>query len=139
MRLREGLALVNALLTAVSIGCAMRGRAAIRKKNVAAHQRWMLAAFGLAAVFMVTFVTRIVLYGVATYTAGHGALRIVYLLFAGSHDAMAVISLPLVILSLLLGLRKRWVLHKMIVEVAYPVWVYSALSGITLYFLLYVF
>ncbi|HVH45233.1 MAG TPA: DUF420 domain-containing protein [Labilithrix sp.] len=139
MGLREGLALVNALLTAVSIGCAMKGRAEIRKKNVAAHKRWMIAAFVLAAVFLVPFVTRIVLYGVATYTTGHGFVRVIYLLFAGSHDAIAVISIPLVIVSLVLGLKRRWMLHKMIVEVAYPVWVYSALSGIALYFLLYVF
>lgn len=137
--LHEALALTNTLLTLTSITCAIAGVRAIRKKQLERHARLMTAAVLIATLFMITFVTRIVLYGVTTYHTGQGILKVFYLLLAGTHDAMAVISCPSVLVALFLGHKGHFRLHRQIAEVAYPVWLYSAFSGVVLYFLLYVF
>ena len=105
------------------------GYAAIRRKEVERHRRLMLAAFGAAAAFVVSFVTRYVCFGRTEFSA-HGVVRGVYLAVWFSHEPMAVLSIPLVIAAAVLGLRRSVEAHREVARMALPVWLYTSTTGI---------
>jgi putative membrane protein len=138
------LAALNTSLVTGSVVAIVAGYRAIRRRQGAAerdrsvrrHKRAMLGAFGLSAAFLVTFVFRYVRFGRAEFH-GRGALRLVYSVVWFTHEPIAVVSVPLVIAAILLGLRGRFASHRELANVALPLWLYSALTGIALYVILY--
>lgn len=131
------LALADALLTTVTIVCAVAARRAIARKQVERHRNLMLAAVGASALFMAIFVVRFVRHGFMHY-AGEGPIRVGYYVVFFSHEPLAVISVPLVVCAMVLGLRRSIRAHSEVARIAYPVWLYVAVTGVLLYLLLYV-
>jgi putative membrane protein len=131
------LALTNACLSTTSIVCMTTAFFAIRRKRVKLHRNLMIAAASASALFLVLFVVRFVRYGFAHF-GGAGPMKAVYLAVFYSHEPIAVINVPLVVAALVLGLRRRFRVHKEVAQVALPLWLYAAVTGVTLYVLLYV-
>ena len=90
-----------------------------------------------STVFLGLFVLRFVKFGFAQFTH-HGPLRWFYSVVFWSHEPLAVINVPLVLIALGLGLFKSHPAHKEVARIALPVWLYVACTGIALYLLLYV-
>jgi putative membrane protein len=130
------LASLNAFLNAVSATCAFLGYRAIRRKDVARHRALMLAAFTASCVFLISYVTRMTVYG-DTKFAGEGAVRIFYFGLLISHVLVALISAPLVITTLTLGLRKRFDTHRRFARITFPMWVYVSVTGVLVYWMLW--
>jgi putative membrane protein len=132
-----GLALADALLTTIAVACAVSARIAIAAKRVERHRNLMIAAVAASAVFMVLFVVRFVRHG-STPFEGAGVLKVAYYAVFFSHEPLAVINVPLVVCTLVLGLRGAYRAHKEVARIAFPIWVYVAVTGVMLYLLLYV-
>jgi putative membrane protein len=131
------LALTNACLSTISIVCMTTAFFAIRRKRVTLHRNLMLTAASASALFLVLFVVRFVRYGFAHF-GGVGAMRVVYLAVFYSHEPIAVINVPLVVAAVILGLRRSFRAHKEVAQMALPLWLYAAVTGVALYLLLYV-
>jgi putative membrane protein len=131
------LALLDAVLTSVSLVSMLRGYAAIRRHETKRHCRCMLLALACAAAFTVSFVARYVMFGRTPFQRG-GALRVVYLVVWFSHEPVAVVSLPLVVAAAVLGLRGSFEAHREVARMALPVWVYASATGVLIYLLVYV-
>ena len=134
--LGAALALADTCASVVSLVCAAFAYRAIRRKQIAAHKRLMIAAFGASAVFLGLFVYRFVTFGFAP-PPFEGASLVVFRVVFFSHEPIAVVSVPLVIATVVLGLASSFKAHREIARVALPLWIYSLVSGITLYCLLY--
>ena len=135
MTLDELLATIDAALILGTIVCAIRGYRAIRRRELTRHRDLMLAAFGFSAAFMILFVIRFVSFGFGDFTS-QGGWRVLYYVVLFGHEPIAVLSVPLVLVTLVLGLR-RSPAH---VEVARPtlvLWLISAITGVLLYLVLY--
>jgi len=84
------------------------------------------------------------LYLVYHYTAGHvpfagtGAVRAVYFAILLTHIPLAVVNLPMIILTVIPALRKRFDRHKRLARWTLPVWLYVSVTGILVYLMLYV-
>jgi uncharacterized membrane protein YozB (DUF420 family) len=130
------LALVNASLNAASATALIVGFYFIRRKVVDAHRRSMLTAVGASALFLVFYVTRVVLTGTHEF-AGQGAARVVYLTVLGTHMVLAVVVLPFVLRLLYLARRERFAEHKRLARFVFPVWAYVSVTGLLVYVLLY--
>jgi uncharacterized membrane protein YozB (DUF420 family) len=130
------LALVNASLNAASATALMVGFYFIRRRVVDAHRRSMLTAVGASALFLVFYVTRVVLTGTHEF-AGEGAARVVYLTVLGTHMVLAVVVLPFVLRLLYLARRERFAEHKRLARFVFPVWAYVSVTGLLVYVLLY--
>jgi putative membrane protein len=128
------LALANAALVSLSAVFMLLGYAAIRRRQIERHRNYMLAAFVTSAVFMVLFVARFVKFGRQPYV---GPKLVLFNVLFFSHEPLAVVSLPLVISALVLGLRRIDRTHREVAQFALPIWLYAALSGVVLYALLY--
>jgi uncharacterized membrane protein YozB (DUF420 family) len=60
-----------------------------------------------------------------------------YLGLLVSHVLLALAVAPMVITTLVLGLRARYETHRRIARVTLPIWAYVSVTGVIVYLLLY--
>lgn len=126
---------VNAILISVSGVFILLGIRAIRRGEQDRHRRAMLTATGLAALFFVLYLTRVALGGLSSFN-GPAALRPVYLAVLFSHLTLAIVQVPLVLVTLYQGLRGLFPRHRRLGRVTWPIWVYVSATGVLVYGLL---
>ncbi|MBP2018106.1 putative membrane protein [Symbiobacterium terraclitae] len=126
---------VNAILISVSGVLILLGIRAIRRGEQDRHRRAMLTATGLAALFFVLYLTRVALGGLTSFN-GPAALRPVYLAVLFSHLTLAIVQVPLVLVTLYQGLRGLFPRHRRLGRVTWPIWVYVSATGVLVYGLL---
>ncbi len=129
---------LNASLNALSGILLLIAYVHIRNKRIVQHKRFMLAACFTSLVFLACYVTYHYLKGgVVTKFAGTGAIRTLYLSILTSHTILAVVIVPLAILSVLNGLRMRVPQHRRVAKWTFPLWMYVSVTGVLVYFFLY--
>jgi uncharacterized membrane protein YozB (DUF420 family) len=96
----------------------------------------MLAAATTSAVFLASYLAYHARVGSVRF-AGVGAARAVYFTILGSHTILAVLTLPLVLRTLYLGLKRRDDKHRRIARWTFPIWLYVSVSGVVVYVMLY--
>jgi uncharacterized membrane protein YozB (DUF420 family) len=110
----------------------------IRRRNVPAHRRFMLSACATSVLFLISYVTyHAIRGGVVTKFAGTGFWRTLYLTILGTHTILAVVILPLAILSVWNGLKMRVPQHRRVARWTFPLWMYVSVTGVLVYFFLY--
>lgn len=127
---------VNASLNATSAVLLASGYACIRAKRVAAHKLCMISAFVVSTLFLVCYV----IYHLQTGThrfPGHGLARAVYLTVLATHTILAVVIVPLILVTLYRAIRQRFDRHKAIARWTLPLWFYVSVTGVFIYFMLY--
>jgi putative membrane protein len=127
---------IEACLNAVSAVLLSMGYVFIRKKKIRAHKTCMLTAFGTSMLFLVFYLTDHYLRGIV-YFQGHGAIRTFYLGLLGTHTVLAVVIVPLALMTLYRAWRERFALHKRIARWTLPIWLYVSVTGVIVYWMLY--
>ena len=128
----------NATLNALSGILLLTAYVHIRAKRIRLHRRFMLAACATSVLFLISYVTYHTLRGgVVTKFAGAGAWRTVYLTILTSHTILAVVIVPLAILSVWNGLKMRVERHRRVARWTFPLWMYVSVTGVLVYFFLY--
>ncbi|HUP47391.1 MAG TPA: DUF420 domain-containing protein [Thermoanaerobaculia bacterium] len=128
----------NASLNALAGMFLLTGYILIRQKRIDAHRRFMLAACATSLLFLVSYVTYHALRGgVVTTFAGTGGIRTLYLAILTSHTILAVVILPLAVLSVWNGLKMRVPQHRRVARWTFPLWMYVSITGVLVYFFLY--
>ena len=126
----------NALLNATAATLLVLGYRAIRAGERERHQRLMVAAVVVSAVFLVSYLIRVALTGTHRFP-GEGALKWLYLAILLSHTVLAVAAAPMALRSLFLGWKGRFEDHRRLARVTFPVWLYVSVTGVVVYLLLY--
>jgi uncharacterized membrane protein YozB (DUF420 family) len=96
----------------------------------------MLSAVACSAIFLVNYVVYHARHGVIRFT-GQGVIRPVYFTILISHTILAIVIVPLVIVTVNRALRHRFDRHKAIARRTLPIWLYVSITGVIVYFLLY--
>jgi len=130
------LALLNACLNGTAAACLVAGRVAIARGARELHKRLMLGSFAISALFLVSYLVRVLVSGTHRYP-GHGTWRAIYLFVLSSHMLLAIATPPLAIGAIWLALRGRFGAHRKVVRFAWPVWLYVSVTGVLVYLLLY--
>jgi putative membrane protein len=129
---------LNASLNALSGVFLLIGYSLIRQRRIQAHKRFMLAACTSSVLFLICYVTyHSIRGGVVTKFAGTGFWRTLYLSILTSHTILAVVILPLAILSVYNGLKMRVPQHRRVARWTFPLWMYVSVTGVLVYFFLY--
>jgi uncharacterized membrane protein YozB (DUF420 family) len=68
---------------------------------------------------------------------GKGWAQPVYFSVLISHVVLAVVIVPLVIITLSRALRERFDKHRAIARWTFPLWLYVSVTGVLVYFMLY--
>ncbi len=132
----DALPTINATLNGSSAVLLFVGWNAIKKKQVALHRFTMQAAFVTSTIFLVCYLTRFYLTG-AHHFPGSGWLKITYLTILITHMILAVLTVPLVLRTLFLARAARFVEHRKIARITFPVWMYVSVTGVVVYVMLY--
>lgn len=130
---------INAGLNSLSTLFILLGWYSILKEYKRRHIACMVSAIITSSLFLVLYVLhKILVQGVHTPFAGEGGIRIVYYAILITHLILAMAVLPLVILTVVPALRARYDRHKRIAKWTLPVWLYVSVTGVVIYFMLYV-
>jgi len=130
------LASLNATLNASAFVLMSLGYRAIKARRIEEHRRWMIAAFTASCLFLTSYLTRIVLHG-DTKFQGQGALRYFYFTILISHVLLAMAVAPMVITTLLRGLKRDDTRHRALARKTLPIWAYVSVTGVMVYWMLY--
>jgi putative membrane protein len=61
-----------------------------------------------------------------------------YLFILIPHTILAMVTVPLVFMTVIPALRQRWDRHRRIAAWTWPVWLYVSVTGVLVYMMLYV-
>jgi putative membrane protein len=134
--LAEVLPSVNAALNGASFVLLLLGWRAVRRGRRARHRALMLSALGCSALFLLGYLTRVLLTGTHRFPV-EGPWKTLYLAVLGSHTLLAVVCLPMVLRALWLALHDRFAEHRRLARWAFPVWAYVSVTGVAVYGMLY--
>ena len=127
---------VNATLNAISGILLVAGYTRIRAGRIEQHRRCMIAAFTASSLFLVSYVVYHAQVGSVRFTR-QGFVRPLYFTILITHVALAVVVLPLAIVTLSRGLAGRYPQHRRIARWTLPLWLYVSVTGVLVYVLLY--
>jgi putative membrane protein len=126
---------LNAILNTTCTLLLIASFACIKRGNVAAHKRLNVTAFILSTLFLVSYV---LFHAVAPETRfpKDNPLRPLYLFILSTHILLAMVSLPLVLLSFSRGLSNQIALHRRVVRWSFPMWLYVTATGPVVYLMI---
>ena len=130
------LADLNAILNGVAFVLICAGLAAIKRGNEDLHKKLMLAAVGVSAAFLVSYLVYHAKVGSVKYT-GEGAIRYVYFAILITHVILAAVQVPLIIMTVIRGLKGQLDKHRRLARITAPIWLYVSLTGVVIYVMLY--
>jgi putative membrane protein len=121
----------------------------IKRKNIQAHKITNIITFILSAIFLVFYIVfhlyeKDTKFGDIDHNgllsqvelAAVGSTRYIYFVILATHILLAIIVLPLILISFLRGFSMQIERHKKIVRWAYPVWLYVAVTGVIVYLMI---
>jgi uncharacterized membrane protein YozB (DUF420 family) len=127
---------LNASLNGTSAVLLVTARRMIKQGRMAVHRALMLVALFTSSVFLVSYLYYHAHVGSVRFQ-GHGWSRPLYFSILISHTALAVVVVPLVIITLSRALRERFDRHRRIARWTYPLWLYVSITGVVVYLMLY--
>ena len=129
---RSTLPAFHAIINGTTAVLLLLGLRLVLKKRYQAHKKTMLTAFGLSAVFLVSYVISKINAEPVPY-GGEGWLRALYFFILISHILLSIAVLPLAMLAIYRGLASQNDRHRKVVRWAYPIWLYVAITGVLVY------
>jgi putative membrane protein len=129
-------AALNASLNGVSAILLAGGYAAIRAGKRDVHKRFMISAFGVSTVFLVSYVVYHLRVGHVAFQ-GHGWIRPVYFALLLSHTVLAIVIVPLILITLRRAWLEKFDQHRAIARWTLPLWFYVCVTGVIVYLMLY--
>ena len=130
---------LNASLNGLATVLLVMALVFIKQRRIEAHRATMLAAFAVSCIFLVFYVShKIAVRGVHTPFGGQGAIRTVYYTMLISHILLAMAIVPLALMTLVRGLKRDDARHRKIARITWPIWFYVSVTGVLVYFMLYV-
>jgi uncharacterized membrane protein YozB (DUF420 family) len=134
---------VNASLNGLSAIFLTLGFIFIKRGNKIAHRNCMISAFVTSILFLTCYVT----YHSYRYKVLHIGptqflepqwFRPIYLTILITHTILAIVIVPLILITLWRAKKERFDAHKRIARWTWPLWMYVSVTGVIVYWLLYI-
>ena len=108
---------------------------AIRQKKIKLHESLMKSAIALSLVFLVMYVAYHMTSDPTPY-GGDGMLRYIYYFILISHIILSIGIIPMVLVTYVRAISKRFVDHNKISVITFPIWLYIAITGVVVYLMI---
>jgi uncharacterized membrane protein YozB (DUF420 family) len=128
---------VNASLNGVATVLLLSGYVAIKRGKRELHRNLMVSALAVSAAFLVCYLFY-------HYHAGSkrfpdlGWIKTLYLILLIPHIILAAVMVPMILKTFWHAWREEWDRHRRIARITFPVWIYVSVTGVLIYFMLYV-
>lgn len=129
-------AALNASLNGISAVLLAGGYAAIRAGKREVHKRFMISAFAVSTIFLVSYVVYHIRVGHVVFQ-GQGWIRLVYFALLLSHTVLAIVIVPLILITLRRAWLEKFDKHRAIARWTLPLWFYVCVTGVIVYLMLY--
>ncbi len=124
----------QAVLNATAALLLAAGYYYIRNRRRAAHRNCMIATLAVSAVFLASYLTYHAMVGYMPF-AGQGWIRPIYFTLLASHIILAAVVVPLVLATVWFAATGNFDWHPRIARWTLSIWLYSSVSGMTVYLL----
>ena len=130
-------AAVNACLNGLSGILLACGYAAIRAGKKDVHKAFMLSALGASTLFLISYVIYHLREKKLVLFQGQGWIRPVYFALLTSHTILAVVIVPMILVTLRRAWLERFDKHRLIARWTLPLWFYVSVTGVIIYLMVY--
>jgi putative membrane protein len=120
---------INGLTAVLLIGALI----AIKNKNINLHQTLIQSSLFLSVLFLLCYVAYHI---TSDSTEYKGDLPGVYFPLLISHIVLSVAVIPMVLFTYLFAWQGDYVRHKKWTKFAFPIWLYVAVTGVIVYFMI---
>ncbi|MDD8016762.1 MAG: DUF420 domain-containing protein [Bacteroidota bacterium] len=127
---------LNAFLNFTSFMFLLFGFKQIRIGNKERHKKFMLAAAVTSMLFLVSYLIYHAQIGSVKFQ-GTGLSRPIYFAILISHTILAIVVVPMAVVTFYRGLKGKYDLHKKISKKTFYVWSYVSVTGVVVYLMLY--
>ena len=110
----------------------------IKQRKIEAHKKTMLWAAIFAIIFFIIYASRTIFVGNTSF-GGPDHLKIYYTLFLIFHIFLATTGAVFGIVTLLTGYKSQFIKHKKLGPITSIIWFFTAITGVAVYLLLYIF
>lgn len=106
---------------------------AIKNGKRKLHENLMKTAIGCSVAFLVLYVAYHMSSESTTYL---GAYKPLYYFILITHIVLSIAIIPLVLITYVKALAKRFDKHKKIAKITFPIWLYVAITGVVVYLMI---
>jgi putative membrane protein len=128
---------LNATLNGIAAVLLAAGYVAIRNGKREIHKKLMVSAFFVSCAFLVSYVIYHARIHQVIHFQGQGWIRPVYFTLLTSHTVLAVVIVPLILITLRRAWVQRFDKHRLIARWTLPLWFYVSVTGVIVYFMVY--
>jgi len=129
-------AALNASLNGVSAVLLTCCYVAVRSGKIAVHKAFMIAAFLVSSAFLVSYLVYHYRVGHVAFQ-GQGWIRPVYFGLLLTHTVLAVVIVPMILVTLRRAWLERFDRHRIIARWTLPLWLYVSVTGVIVYLMVY--
>lgn len=128
---------VSTAFIVLSAICVAIGWYFIKQKKIETHKKLMLSAAVFAVIFLTIYLTRTIFIGNTSF-GGPDNLKWFYHTFLIFHIILATVGGVLGLRTIYLGLKDLLDKHRKLGPITSIIWFFTAITGVTVYVLLYV-
>jgi uncharacterized membrane protein YozB (DUF420 family) len=128
---------LNATLNGIAAILLAGGYSAIRAGKMQLHKKFMLSAFFVSCAFLLSYVIYHIRIHQVVHFQGQGWIRPFYFTLLISHTILAVVIVPLILITLRHAWTERFDKHRQIARWTLPLWFYVSVTGVIVYFMVY--
>lgn len=108
---------------------------AIKNGKRKLHENLMKFAIVLSVLFLAMYVAYHMTSD-STKFGGEGAIKYIYYFILITHILLSIIIIPFVLITYVKALAQRFDKHKKIAKIAFPMWLYVAVTGVVVYLMI---
>jgi putative membrane protein len=127
---------LNAFLNTTSALLLLTGYYFIRQGRIRAHRNCQVSAIVTSTLFLISYLTYHYYHG-ETQFLGQGIVRPFYFTVLISHVILAIVIVPMVLITAYRAARGDFIRHRRIARWTFPLWLYVSVTGVIVYVMLY--
>jgi putative membrane protein len=128
---------LNATLNGISAVLLAAGYVAIRAGKREVHKYFMVSAFWVSTAFLASYLIYHLRVKQLVLFKGQGWIRPVYFTLLTSHTILAIVIVPLILITLRRAWMEKFDKHKIIARWTLPLWIYVCVTGVIVYLMVY--
>lgn len=109
--------------------------AAVKRGNLNLHEKLIKVCIGCSVAFLAMYVAYHMT-SIETKFGGVGYIRYIYFFILITHILLSIIIIPFVLITFVRGISGSYQRHKKIARITYPMWLYVAVTGVIVYFMI---
>lgn len=139
----------NAIINSLVAICLVLALLAVKQGKQVVHRNIMLAAMLLSLLFLLSYICHHLFAGETRFgdlnhdgtvdtleKAAVGNSRMIYYIILGTHIPLAGIILPFILFSAYRALTGDFARHKKLARITWPIWLYVAVTGVLVYWMI---